>query len=38
MSRRGVIAVGGVAGAGALYYLYNAGGNPKVAEKQFERK
>jgi hypothetical protein len=24
--------------AGAGYYLYTAGGNPKVAEKQFERK
>lgn len=29
----------GVAGAGgAGYYLYNAGGSPKVAEKRFEGK
>ncbi|KAK4539649.1 hypothetical protein LTR36_010475 [Oleoguttula mirabilis] len=28
---------GGVAAAGGVaYYLYNAGGNPKVAEKKFE--
>jgi len=27
----GVVAVGGIG-----YYLYTAGGNPKVAEKQFE--
>lgn len=29
----GVAAVGGVG-----YYLYAAGGNPKVAEKKFERE
>lgn len=28
---------GGVAAAGAGYYLYQSGGSPKVAEKQFER-
>ncbi|KAE9980353.1 hypothetical protein BLS_008813 [Venturia inaequalis] len=27
---------GGVAAAGAGYYLYQSGGSPKVAEKQFE--
>ena len=30
-----VVGVGAVAGAG--YYLYQAGGQPKVAEKKFER-
>jgi hypothetical protein len=36
-SRKVVTAVGaGAVGLGA-YYLYNAGGSPKVAEKQFER-
>jgi len=28
--------LGGTAAAGLGYYLYTAGGNPKVAEKQFE--
>ncbi|TVY64303.1 hypothetical protein LSUE1_G006984 [Lachnellula suecica] len=28
--------LGGAAAAGVGYYLYTAGGNPKVAEKQFE--
>jgi hypothetical protein len=33
-----IIKLGGVAAAaGAGYYLYQAGGSPKVAEKQFER-
>ena len=38
MSKRPLL-LGGllVAGAGG-YYLYNAGGDPKVAEKQFQRK
>ncbi|GAM85790.1 hypothetical protein ANO11243_037980 [Dothideomycetidae sp. 11243] len=36
MSRRGVTILGlGVVGAGG-YYLYQAGGSPKVAEKQVE--
>jgi hypothetical protein len=26
------------AAGGVGYYLYNAGGNPKVAEKQFESR
>lgn len=38
MSRR-VLLGSGVALAGAAgYYLYNAGGDPKVAEKSFERE
>lgn len=33
------VTVGGLAAAGGVgYYLYSAGGNPKVAEKQFERR
>ncbi|KAF2403759.1 hypothetical protein EJ06DRAFT_546892 [Trichodelitschia bisporula] len=36
MSGRVVKVAGGVAAAGAAYYLYQAGGNPKVAEKQVE--
>ena len=28
--------LGGTAVAGVGYYLYNAGGSPKAAEKQFE--
>lgn len=37
-SRRGIqIAAGAVAAVGG-YYLYSAGGSPRVAEKQFERK
>jgi hypothetical protein len=33
------LVVGGLAIAGAAgYYLYSAGGDPKVAEKKFERK
>jgi hypothetical protein len=36
--KRGVQVLGlGAVGLGG-YYLYNAGGSPKVAEKQFERK
>jgi hypothetical protein len=37
MSGRLVKVVGAGAVAGAGYYLYQAGGKPKVAEKQFER-
>lgn len=29
---------GGVAAVGAGYYIYQAGGSPRVAEKQFERQ
>lgn len=36
--RRNVLVVGGLAGVGAAYYLYNAGGDPKLAEKKFERE
>lgn len=37
MSRR-VFTLGGLAVAGgAAYYLYSAGGDPKLAEKQAER-
>ena len=36
MSKR-VLQVGGTAAAAGIgYYLYQAGGSPKVAEKQFE--
>lgn len=38
MSGRKVLGWGGVAAVGAgTYYLYTAGGSPKLAEKQFER-
>jgi hypothetical protein len=38
MANRPVV-LGGLAIAGAAgYYLYSAGGDPKVAEKKFERK
>ena len=38
MSRRGVTILGlTVVGAGG-YYLYTAGGDPKLAEKKAERK
>lgn len=34
-----VVKFGGVAAAaGAAYYLYSAGGDPKLAEKKFERE
>lgn len=36
MSRRGLTAVGVAAAGGIGYYLYKAGGDPKVAEKDFE--
>jgi len=36
--RRGIIAVGGIAAAAGGYYFYQAGGDPKVAKKEVERK
>jgi hypothetical protein len=36
MSKRGLTVVGLAAAGGAGYYLYKAGGDPKVAEKNFE--
>lgn len=36
MSRRGLTIAGLAVAGGAGYYLYSAGGSPKVAEKQFE--
>lgn len=36
MSRRGVAVVGLAAAGGVGYYLYSAGGDPKVAQKNFE--
>jgi len=36
MSRRGLTVAGLAVAGGAGYYLYSAGGSPKVAEKQFE--
>ncbi|KAF7506078.1 hypothetical protein GJ744_012229 [Endocarpon pusillum] len=36
MSRRAVTAAGLAAAGGVGYYLYKAGGDPKVAEKKFE--
>ena len=36
MSGRALQAGGVLAAAGAAYYLYQAGGNPKAAEKKFE--
>lgn len=36
MSRRGITILGLAAAGGIGYYLYNAGGDPKVAQKQFE--
>lgn len=39
MAGRKVATYGGLAAVGAgAYYLYNAGGDPKLAEKKFERK
>lgn len=38
MSGRVVKVLGAGAIAGAGYYLYQAGGEPKVAEKKFERE
>ncbi|KAM3425123.1 hypothetical protein BST61_g7086 [Cercospora zeina] len=36
MSNRAVTILGGTVLAGAGYYLYTAGGDPKVAQKQVE--
>ncbi|KAL2057773.1 hypothetical protein ABVK25_002157 [Lepraria finkii] len=36
MSRRAVIGILGAAAAGGGYYLYTAGGDPKVAQKEIE--
>jgi hypothetical protein len=36
MSRRGVTIVGLAAAGGVGYYLYTAGGDPKVAQKNFQ--
>ncbi|KAI4267010.1 MAG: hypothetical protein L6R35_006886, partial [Caloplaca aegaea] len=37
MASRRVLQIGGATvGAGAVYYLYSAGGNPSVAEKKLE--
>lgn len=39
MAGRRVFTFGGLAAAGgAAYYLYSAGGDPKLAEKKLERK
>lgn len=38
MSGRGVATYGGIAAVGGVaYYLYSAGGDPKLAEKKAER-
>ena len=37
MSNRVIPVVGLAAAGGVGYYLYNAGGDPKLAEKKFER-
>ena len=36
MSRRGITVLGLAAAGGVGYYLYNAGGDPKVAQKNIE--
>ncbi|ETN42397.1 uncharacterized protein HMPREF1541_01551 [Cyphellophora europaea CBS 101466] len=36
MSRRGIQLLGVAAAGGVGYYLYNAGGDPKVAQKKME--
>lgn len=38
MSNRVLTATGLAAVGGVSYYLYNAGGDRKLAEKQFERE
>lgn len=38
MSRRAVPVIGGIALAGAGYYFYKAGGDPKVAKATAERQ
>lgn len=37
-SRRALQIGGATVAVGTVYYLYSAGGNPKVAEKKLERK
>lgn len=38
MAARRIGLYGGLTAAGGIgYYLYQAGGNPKLAEKEFER-
>lgn len=36
MSQRGLVIGGGAIAAAAGYYLYSAGGDPKLAEKKAE--
>jgi hypothetical protein len=38
MSNRAIPALGAIAAGGVGYYLYTAGGDPKLAEKKAERK
>jgi hypothetical protein len=38
MSNRALPALGAIAAGGVGYYLYTAGGDPKLAEKKAERK
>lgn len=38
MAGRAIKWGGGIAAAGAGYYLYSAGGDPKAAQKRFEGK
>jgi hypothetical protein len=36
---RGIATYGGIAAVGGIaYYLYSAGGDPKLAEKKMERR
>lgn len=37
MSNRALVGGGAIVFGGVSYYLYSAGGNPKLAEKKFER-
>jgi hypothetical protein len=37
MSNRAIPALGAIAAGGVGYYLYSAGGDPKLAEKKAER-
>lgn len=37
-SRRALQIGGATVAVGTVYYLYSAGGNPKVAEKKLERR
>ena len=36
--RKGLLTIGGIAAAAGGYYFYQAGGDPKVAKKEVERK